>query len=201
MGSVHRRSRRRDAPLTVLDTDWYWGAVVRVDAAHALLTELATRVDGDRVRPQDPTTGHITLFYAPLRGPEAAPQLADRIRESIARVPAFTLRCAGFDDLPSTTRPVAWLGIAAGNYTLKLLREALCGCDEDCHRHAFVPHLTLAYGEDPSAYDEARAAIRDAAERTIIDQQIDAIWIAGFPAAGHPARDLRYVERIPLARD
>lgn len=181
------------------DAHWYWGAVVRVDAAHDLLTELADCVDGDGVRPQDPATGHITLFYAPLRGPEAAPQLADRIRGRIAPLPAFDLRCAGFDEFPSETRPVAWLGITTGQAALDALREVLCGCDEDCHRHAFVPHLTLAYGEDPTAYASARDAMRAVADRTVIDEHIDAIWIAGFPDDGHPARDLRYVERIPLS--
>lgn len=181
------------------EAQWYWGAVVRVDAARDLLTDLAAKVDGDHVRSQDPATGHITLFYAPLRDAGAAPQLADRVRASVAEVPAFDLRCDGFDEFPSATRPVAWLGITIGNETLAVLREALCSCDEDCHRHAFVPHLTLAYGEDPAAYAEARAAIRETAERAGVAERIDAIWIAGFPANGHPARDLRYVERIPLS--
>ena len=181
------------------ESNWYWGAVVRVDEARGLLGELATRVDGERVRSQDPATGHITLFYAPLRGPEGAPLLADRIRAQLAEVPAFELRCAGFDEFASDTRPVAWLGITVGQPSLAALRELLCACDEDCHRHAFVPHLTLAYGEDAATYAEARAVIRAAAEQAIIDAHIDAIWIAGFPADGHPARDLRYVERIPLA--
>ena len=180
-------------------SDWYWGAVVRVDEARDLLVELAMHVDGDQVRSQDPSTGHITLFYAPLRGAEAAPQLADRIRERVTALPAFDLRCAGFDEFSSPARPVAWLGITTGQASLATLRELLCSCDEDCHRHAFVPHLTLAYGEDAAAYAEKRAAVREVADRAIIDARIDAIWIAGFPADGHPARDLRYVERIPLA--
>jgi len=183
----------------VPEAHWHWGAVVRVDAARDLLTELAVHVDGDRVRPQDPATGHITLFYAPLRGTEGAPQLADRIRASIARLPPFALQCAGFDEFPSETRPVAWLGVTAGHETLSALREALCDCDEDCHRHAFVPHLTLAYGEDPATYADVREAMRETATRATINETIDAIWIAGFPADGHPACDLRYVERIPLS--
>ncbi|MGI9187211.1 MAG: 2'-5' RNA ligase family protein [Gaiellales bacterium] len=181
------------------EAQWYWGAVVRVDAAHDLLTELARQVDGDRVRSQDPTTGHITLFYAPLRGREAASQLADRVRASIATVSSFDLHCDGFDEFASETRPVAWLGITAGGAELTALRDALCGCDEDCHRHAFVPHLTLAYGEDPAAYAAVRDAIRATADRARITEHIDAIWIAGFPVDGHPARDLRYVERLPLS--
>lgn len=178
---------------------WYWGAVVRVDAARDLLTTISTRVDGERVRSQDPSTGHVTLFYAPLRGPEDATTLADRVREDVGRLPAFDLRCAGFDEFPSAARPVAWLAVADGAESLHELRNVLCTCDEDCHRHAFIPHLTLAYGEDPASYATAREAIRDEAEHTTITTRIDAIWIAGFPADGHPARDLRYVERIPLA--
>jgi hypothetical protein len=32
-------------------------------------------------------------------------------------------------------------------------------------------------------------------------ERVDALWVAGFPADGHPARDLRYIERIPLTSD
>lgn len=181
------------------EADWYWGVVVRVDEAHDLLRDLGTLVDGEGVRSQDPATGHITLFYAPLRGTAAAPELAERVRATVSRIAAFDLHCAGFEEFPSDTRPVAWLRIVRGQDSLAALREVLCGCDEDCHRHAFVPHLTLAYGEDPAAYAAARAAMRTAAEGAAISTRIDDVWIAGFPADGHPARDLRYVERIPLA--
>ncbi|MGI9117703.1 MAG: 2'-5' RNA ligase family protein [Gaiellales bacterium] len=181
------------------DPQWYWGAVVRVDGADGLLTAIGRVVDGDRVRAQDPATGHITLFYAPLRGGDGAAELSARAAAAIAALPAFDLRCAGFGEFPSPDRPVAWLDIAEGRAALDALRLALCGCDEDCHRHAFVPHLTLAYGEDAGAYADARAAIRAEAEHADIAVRIDALWIAGFPADGHPARDLRYVERLPLA--
>jgi hypothetical protein len=56
-----------------------------------------------------------------------------------------------------------------------------------------------AAGKSAESVAEARAAIREVADRAMIDARIDAIWIAGFPADGHPARDLRYIERIPLA--
>ena len=178
---------------------WYWGAVVRVDEARELLEAVGGCVDGDRVRAQDPSTGHVTLVYAPLRDSEGAAQLVERVRDHVARIAPFDLRCAGFGEFPSDTRPVAWLAIAEGEPSLGMLRDVLCGCDDDCHRHDFVPHLTLAYGEDAAAYAEVRAAIRDAAEHTSTTSHVDAIWIAGFPEDGHPARDLRYVERIPLA--
>lgn len=178
--------------------DWYWGVVVRVDTARDLLRALGALVDGDRVRAQDPATGHITLFYAPLRDHAGASELAERVRSDLARVAAFDLRCAGFGEFPSTTRPVAWLGVASGQQQLAALRELLCDCDRDCHRHAFVPHLTLAYGEDPAAYAAVRTPLAETAADTTIDVHIDAVWIAGFPADGHPARDLRYVERVPL---
>jgi 2'-5' RNA ligase len=181
------------------EADWYWGVVVRVDASHEVLQDLGTLVDGEGVRAQDPATGHITLFYAPLRGPAAAPELAERVRGNVGHIDAFDLHCAGFGEFPSATRPVAWLGIVHGQDVLARLREVLCDCDEDCHRHAFVPHLTLAYGEDPAAYAATRAVMREVAEHAAIATRIDAVWIAGFPADGHPARDLRYVERIPLA--
>jgi hypothetical protein len=28
--------------------------------------------------------------------------------------------------------------------------------------------------------------------------RIEELWVAGFPQSRHPARDLRYVDRIPL---
>jgi 2'-5' RNA ligase len=183
----------------VAEDEWYWGAVVRVDAAQPLLTAVAACVDGERVRAQHPSTGHITLFYAPLRAADAASVLAARVREDVARVPAFDLRCTGFGEFPSPTRPVAWLGIEQGTEAITALRALLCRCDQDCHRHAFVPHLTLAYGEDPEAYAARRDDVHAATRAQAIESRVDAIWIAGFPATGHPARDLRYVERIMLA--
>ena len=44
-----------------------------------------------------------------------------------------------------------------------------------------------------------RASIKLGAEEVV--ERVDALWVAGFPADGHPARDLRYIERIPLTRD
>ena len=178
---------------------WYWGVVIRVDAAHDVLAAVTAAADGDDVRAQDPRTGHITLFYAPLRSRNAAPELAERVRAAAAAQPAFDLRLAGFGEFPSDTRPVAWLGVADGADRLDGLRAALCACDEDCHRHPFVPHLTLAYGEDATAYAGARDGIRAAAEDAVVTARVDAVWVAGFPQSGHPARDLRYVERLPLA--
>ena len=111
---------------------------------------------------------------------------------------ALPICCAAFGEFPSDTRPVAWLAVADGAERLTALRDALCACDDDSHRHPFVPHLTLAYGEEPAAYAAARDAIASAAEAATIEAHVDAVWIAGFPQSGHPARDLRYVERIPL---
>lgn len=178
---------------------WYWGVVVRVDAARGLLDEVQATVDGEDVRGQEPRTGHITLFYAPLRGRNDAPALGDRVRATAARIPAFDVACAGFGEFPSTTRPVAWLAVAEGAERLDELRTALCACDVDAHRHPFVPHLTLAYGEEPATYATVRPQLAAAAAEVRIAARVDAVWIAGFPQSGHPARDLRYVERIPLA--
>ncbi len=178
---------------------WYWGAVVRVDAAREVLTDVGQIVDPEAIRPQDPRTGHITLFYPPLRGRRAAPELADRLRADVAAMPAFDLELGGFGEFPSATRPVAWMGVRGGNENLVDLRSRLCRCDDDCHRHAFVPHLTVLYGEDVEAYAAARDAVREAVERHTLRLRVDALWIAGFPQNGHPARDLRFVERLPLA--
>ena len=177
---------------------WYWGVVVRVDAARDLLEAVGAAADGDAVCAQDPRTGHITLFYAPLRSRNDAPALGRRVRAAAAATSAFDLTCAGFGEFASATRPVAWLAVADGAERLTALRDALCACDDDTHRHPFVPHLTLAYGEEPAVYAAARDAIAGAAEAAVVAAHVDAVWIAGFPQSGHPARDLRYVERIPL---
>jgi 2'-5' RNA ligase len=179
-------------------TRWYWGVVVRVDEARAALADVAGLLEPDGVRPQDPRTGHITLFYAPLRSRRDAPELAARARAAARDAAPFDLVCAGFGEFASPERPVAWLGVAEGSHHLADLRAALCSCDEDCHRHAFVPHLTLAYGEDPIAYGRARDALAQLAGDVRVETRVTELWVAGFPQSGHPARDLRYVERLPL---
>ena len=179
-------------------TRWYWGAVVRVDGAVGMLRDAVDAAGCDDVRVQDPRTGHITLFYAPLRSRTAAPELAARVRDAAAAEQPFDIRLGGFGEFASPTRPVAWLGIRDGADRLERLRAALCRCDDDCHNHPFVAHLTIAYGEDPARYAAAREAIAAVADAADIAVHVDAIWIAGFPQSGHPARDLRYAERIPL---
>lgn len=180
-------------------TRWYWGVVVRVDGARDLLEAATGLVEGDgEVRVQDPRTGHVTLFYAPLRGRGDAPALAERARDAARASAPFDLVCAGFGEFASPERPVAWLGVSTGSHQLADLRAALCACDEDCHRHAFVPHLTLAYGEDPGAYAAVREPLAALAGDVRVEARIDELWVAGFPQSGHPARDLRYVDRIPL---
>ena len=173
--------------------------MIRVDSARELLSAIAADVDGDDVRAQDPRTGHITLFYAPLRGRRDAPELAERIRASAAATTPFSVACSGFDEFASPTRPVAWLGVQRGIEELLSLRTSLCSCDQDCHRHAYVPHLTLAYGEEPKTYAEVHEKLREHAESAVCETLVDSVWIAGFPQNGHPARDLRYVERVPFA--
>ena len=173
--------------------------MICVDSARELLSAIAADVDGDDVRAQDPRTGHITLFYAPLRGRRDTPELAERIRASAAATTPFSVACSGFDEFASPTRPVAWLGVQRGIEELLSLRTSLCSCDQDCHRHAYVPHLTLAYGEEPKTYAEVHEKLREHAESAVCETLVDSVWIAGFPQNGHPARDLRYVERVPFA--
>ncbi|MSO47517.1 MAG: 2'-5' RNA ligase family protein [Thermoleophilia bacterium] len=178
---------------------WYWGVVIRVDSARELLSAIADAVDGENVRAQDPRTGHITLFYAPLRGRRDGPELAERVRAVIAVREPFSITCSGFGEFASATRPVAWLGVQQGAEAVLSLRESLCTRDQDCHHHAYVPHLTLAYGEEAAAYTAVRETLREHTGSTACTTRVDAVWIAGFPQNGHPARDLRYVERIPFA--
>jgi 2'-5' RNA ligase len=173
--------------------------VIRVDSARDLLSAIADDVDGDEVRVQDPRTGHVTLFYAPLRGRRDAPDLAERVRAAAAATTPFSITCSGFDEFSSATRPVAWLGVHEGAKELLSLRTSLCSCDQDCHRHEYVPHLTLAYGEEATTYAAVHEKIRTHAVSAACATRVDSVWIAGFPQNGHPARDLRYVERVPFA--
>lgn len=181
---------------------WFWGVVVRIDEARDLLmdiTAITASEAGENVRPQDSRTGHLTLFYAPLRSRRGAPDLVERIADAAARSPAFDVALSGFGEFSSPDRTVAWLGVTRGNDELYDLRARLCKCDQDTHRHGFVPHLTLAYGEDPAAYAGVRARVAAVAAATHhITTRVNAVWIAGFPQGGHPARDLRYVERVAL---
>ncbi len=179
---------------------WYWGVVIRVDTARNVLLRIAEQVDGDDVRAQDARTGHITVFYAPLRSRRDAPVLAERIRAEAATIPPFDITCSAFGEFASTTRPVAWLGVGDGAEQIIRIREQLCACDADKHRHTFIPHLTLAYGEDTAAYAAIREQLRESVTDARCTTTVTELWIAGFPQNGHPARDLRYAERVPLAR-
>ena len=177
---------------------WYWGVVVRVDGAHELLAEVTSLTQDSGVRPQDPRTGHLTIFYAPLRSRRDAPALAAKIAAVAITQQPFALELAGFGEFASATRPVAWLGVTKGGDAIADLRRQLCRCDHDTHPHGFVPHLTLAYGEDPSAYEAIRGDLAQLAAAHRITAQVDSVWIAGFPLNGHPARDLRYVQQVPF---
>lgn len=180
-------------------TRWFWGIVARVDTAQDALREVATLAESrEGLTAQDPRTGHVTLFYAPLRGRRAADQLAEAVAETAGSHRSFALSIAGFGEFSSPGRTVAWLGVDRGEKDLARLRAALCRCDRDNLPHRFVPHLTLLYGENADAYGALRPALVDLAGRTRLEANVDTLWVAGFPQSGHPARDLRYVARIPL---
>lgn len=180
-------------------TRWYWGVVARVDATEPILRGVADLVgDHASVRTQDARTGHVTLLYAPLRGRRAADDLAAAITPLAASTPSFEITVGGFGEFTSEERTVAWLGVDDGGM-LDRLREALCRTTRDDLPHRFIPHLTLLYGEDQAAYAILREPLRDLVADAQVRTVVDALWIAGFPQSGHPARDLRYAARLPLA--
>jgi 2'-5' RNA ligase len=183
----------------VAHTRWFWGIVARVDIAQDVLLEVAEIATPHAdLTPQDHRTGHITLLYAPLRGRRAGDQLAEAVAQTARTQQAFDLAVAGLGEFISPDRTVAWLGIEQGEDALHHLRQALCDCERDNLPHRFVPHLTLLYGENATAYGTVRPALTAVAERTRLELTVDALWVAGFPQSGHPARDLRYVARVPL---
>lgn len=180
-------------------TRWYWGVVARVDDAAPVLRDVADLVGGEAaLRTQDARTGHVTLLYAPLRGRRAADDLAEAITPLAATTSPFEITIGGFGEFTSSGRTVAWLGVDDLS-ALDDLREALCRTTRDDLPHRFVPHLTLLYGENQEAYARLRDPLRELVAETRVRAVIDAVWIAGFPQSGHPARDLRYAARVPLS--
>ena len=77
-------------------------------------------------------------------------------------------------------------------------RDLLCTCDRDCLPHEFIPHLTLVYGDHRGRYGEWRERMVEGLEGAELDVIVEDLWIAGFPAGGHPARDLVYRLPVPL---
>ncbi len=177
---------------------WYWGVVVRLDQADDMLGAIARATTSPSQHSQAPGTGHITLLYAPLRGAVACDDLATRAREAAAGLSPFDVELHGAGEFPTATRVVAWLAIERGIAELRTIRRALCGCETDVLPHAWIPHCTALYAEDPAAYAPARQQVRAVLDGTRFTASVDALWIAGFPESGHPARDLTYRLRVPL---
>ena len=60
------------------------------------------------------------------------------------------------------------------------------------------PHCTLLYAEQPDAYPAVQATIGEVLAGARVEVDVDALWIAGFPATGHAAHDLEYRLHVPL---
>jgi 2'-5' RNA ligase len=180
------------------DTGWYWGVVLRASPVDELLRRIAQLEPPRGVNAQAVGTGHVTLFYAPLRGPGDDVTLADRIRPCAQVMAPFELELRGLGEFVSAQRVVAWLGVADGTEKLRELRSSICAVDADSLPHSFHPHCTLAYGDDPEAYARFRPALREAVTQVRIRMPVDRIWIAGFPKGAHPARGLGYRLEVPL---
>lgn len=183
--------------LVTADGDWYWGVVIRVDAADDPLRTLGRLDLPPGIELQRPGTGHVTLLYAPRRDARGERRLADAAAPIAAATAPFSVRIAGFGEFHTPERVVAWLGLA-DDAPIQALRRSLFHCDDDVLVHPFVPHCTLAYGDAPDAYLAERARIEAAMREVSFDVAVDEVWIAGFPRGGHPARDLVYRARLPL---
>ncbi len=179
-------------------TDWYWGATVRVDAAAPLLMRLADEVVGPGIHVQRADTAHVTLFYAPLRAEGDSVDIANRVRLVAERQGPFKLVLSGLGVFATATRVVAWLGVEEGVDELVELRDGLCSSARDVLPYLWRPHCTLLYAEQPDAYPAVQTAIADALAGVRIEVDVDALWIAGFPATGHAAHDLEYRLQVPL---
>ncbi len=179
-------------------TDWYWGATVRVDAAAPLLARLADEVVGPGIHVQREDTAHVTLLYAPLHAEAGCTDVATRVRGVAAQQAPFKLVLSGLGEFATATRIVAWLGIEDGVDQLVALRNGLCNSAPDVLPYSWRPHCTLLYAEQPDVYPTVRPAIGDVLDGARIEVDVDALWIAGFPATGHAAHDLEYRLRVPL---
>jgi 2'-5' RNA ligase len=176
---------------------WYWGVTIRVTAADPLLVSLQAAAPTG-VRVQHPGSGHLTLFYAPLRGRQACKSLAAAVRDVAAETAPFPVTLRGLGEFATPDRVVAWLGVSDGAASVAALRSALCGCDHDMLPYGFVPHLTLLYASPPAAYEPFRSVVRDTVEQAAPTITVTELWIAGFRAEGHPAVDLEHRVRVPL---
>lgn len=179
-------------------TDWYWGATVRVDAAAPLLTRLADEVVGPGIHVQRSDTAHVTLLYAPLRAEGDCVDIASRVRLVAERQAPFKLVLSGLGVFATATRVVAWLGVEQGESELVALRDGLCNSARDVLPYAWRPHCTLLYAEQPDAYPDVQPAIGEVLAGARVEVDVDALWIAGFPATGHAAHDLEYRLHVPL---
>jgi 2'-5' RNA ligase len=185
----------------VADDAWYWGVVLRASPVDDLLRRIAALEPPPGVHAQAVGTGHVTLFYAPLRGPAGDADLARRARPVAAATEPFEIELQGMGEFVSAHRVVAWLGVGEGAERLRDLRTAICAIDRDSLPHSFHPHCTLAYGDDPAAYAGFRDDLRGAVDGQHIRVRVDGLWIAGFRAGTHPARALGYRLELPVGAD
>jgi 2'-5' RNA ligase len=185
----------------VADDTWYWGVVLRAEPVDGLLERIEALRPPPGVNAQAVGTGHVTLFYAPLRGPAADGDLARRARPVAGQTEPFDIELAGLGEFVSAHRVVAWLGVVDGAERLHDLRASICAVDRDSLPHSFHPHCTLAYGDDTAAYARFRDGLRRCVDTERITLRVDRLWVAGFRAGTHPARALGYQVELPFGVD
>jgi 2'-5' RNA ligase len=184
---------RADAP------GWYWGVTIRIDQADQLLQRLDGLIDEPGVHVQRPGTAHVTLLYAPPRLAGDCGAMAACAERIASRTEPFQLRLGGIGVFPPPPRTVAWMGIYDGTETLQGIRGDLCKADRDVLPYGWVPHCTLLYADSPEAWDTVRTTVEQAVHGVNLKVDVDALWVAGFPVGAHPADDLTYRVRVPLA--
>jgi 2'-5' RNA ligase len=178
---------------------WYWGVTIRVDDADELLEQLAGLVTEPGVHVQRPGTAHVTLLYAPPRTAADCGAMAACAERIAGRAAPFQLRLGGIGVFPPPPRTVAWLGIYDGAEMLHAIRGDLCSADVDVLPYGWVPHCTLLYADNLQAWANVRDAVERAVHGISLTVDVDALWVAGFPVGAHPADDLAYQVRVPLA--
>jgi 2'-5' RNA ligase len=179
---------------------WYWGVTIRVDEADPVLERLNGLLAGSRVHVQRPGTAHVTLLYAPPRLAGDCSAMAACAEKIAAATEPFTLRLGGIGVFPPPPRTVAWLGVYEGAESLLSVRGALCQADRDVLPYGWVPHCTLLYADRAEDWEAVRATVEEAVHGVRLAVPVDALWVAGFPVGAHPADDLKYKIRVPIAR-
>lgn len=127
---------------------------------------------------------HVTLFGPAPVGPRGIEALRDHVAAVTAEARPFELALEGTD----TFRPhgqVVYVAVTDGAAECAALAAALgAGPVEGDGRFAYLPHVTIGYGEPDHVLDDRQAALADYEARF----DVDAVFVSfGYGPAGRPA--------------